>query len=152
MPDGEVLHARHVLDYPYSRSVGPIIGAFLTGLRGGKILGATGSGGSVIVPPTEYDPITGEDVGELVEVGPGGVVETWSWVSNPMPKHPLDHPFAFALIRLDGAGTSMLHVVDAGTSDALATGARVVPRWKSESERVGHVLDIEAFIPDTGAA
>jgi uncharacterized OB-fold protein len=152
MPDGEVLHARHVLDYPYSRSVGPIIGAFLTGLRDGKILGATGSGGSVIVPPTEYDPITGEDVGELVEVGPGGVVETWSWVSNPMPKHPLDHPFAFALIRLDGASTSMLHVVDAGTSDALAAGARVVPRWKSEPERVGHVLDIEAFVPDTGAA
>ena len=49
MSDGEVLHADHVLDYPYSRSVGPIIGAFLTGLRDGKILGATGAGGSVIV-------------------------------------------------------------------------------------------------------
>jgi hypothetical protein len=26
----------------------------------------------------------------------------------------------------------------------------VVPRWKSEDDRVGHVLDIEAFVPDTG--
>jgi uncharacterized OB-fold protein len=46
----------------------------------------------------------------------------------------------------------MLHVVDAGTPDALATGARVVPRWKSETERVGHVLDLEAFVPESGAA
>jgi uncharacterized protein len=56
MLDGEALHADHVLDYPYSRSVGPIIGAFLTGLRDGKILGATGAGGSVIVPPHRVRP------------------------------------------------------------------------------------------------
>ena len=80
------------------------------------------------------------------------MVETWSWVSEPLRNHPLDHPFAFALIRLDGAGTSMLHVVDAGAPEALSTGARVVPRWKSETERVGHVLDIEAFVPEIGAA
>ncbi len=148
MADSEVLYAEHILDYPYSRSVGPIIGAFLTGLRDGKIFGVTGAGGSVIVPPTEYDPITGEDVGELVEVGPGGVVETWAWVEHPMPKHPLDQPFAFALIRLDGAGTAMLHVVDTGGSpDALSAGTRVVPRWKDEKDRIGHVLDIEAFVP-----
>jgi uncharacterized protein len=80
------------------------------------------------------------------------VVETWSWVSKPLRNHPLDHPFAFALIRLDGAGTSMLHVVDAGAPEALSSGTRVVPRWKSEDDRVGHVLDIEAFVPDAGVA
>ncbi len=112
MPESEVLHAEHHLEYPYLRSVGPVIGAFLTGLRDGTILGVRGAGGTVIVPPTEYDPITGEDTGELVEVGPAGVVETWAWVSHPLPKHPLTTPFAWALIRLDGAGTAMLHVVD----------------------------------------
>ena len=30
-PDEEVLTSDHVLEYPYSRSVGPVIGAFLTG-------------------------------------------------------------------------------------------------------------------------
>jgi uncharacterized OB-fold protein len=45
----------------------------------------------------------------------------------------------------------MLHVVDAGTPEALSSGTRVVPRWKGEDDRVGHVLDIEAFVPDTGA-
>jgi hypothetical protein len=53
MADSEVLHAEHHLEYPYSRSTGPIIGAFLTALRDGTFLGATGSGGRVIVPPTE---------------------------------------------------------------------------------------------------
>jgi uncharacterized OB-fold protein len=76
MPESEALHAIHRLEYPYSRSVGPVIGAFLTGLRDGKLFGVTGVGGSVIVPPTEYDPITGDDTGEMVEVGPAGVVES----------------------------------------------------------------------------
>ncbi len=33
------LHTPHVLEYPYTRSVGPVIGRFLTGLRDGKIEG-----------------------------------------------------------------------------------------------------------------
>ena len=75
MPEGEALHASHRLEYPYSRSVGPVIGAFLTALRDGRLLGVQGAGGSVIVPPTEYDPTTGDDTGEMVEVGPGGAVD-----------------------------------------------------------------------------
>ena len=148
MPDSEVLHAAHRLEYPYSRSVGPVIGAFLTGLRDGKLYGVTGAGGSVIVPPTEYDPTTGDDTGEMVEVGPGGVVESWAWVAEPHPKHPLQTPFAWALIRLDGADTALLHVVDSGAPDALAAGDRVTVRFRPESERIGAMADIEAFVPE----
>jgi uncharacterized OB-fold protein len=147
MPEGEALHAEHRLEYPYSRSVGPVIGAFLTGLRQGKLFGVRGNAGSVIVPPTEYDPITGDDTGELVEVGPGGVVETWAWVSDPLPKHPRQTPFAWALIRLDGADTAILHVVDSGGPDQLASGDRVTVRFRPEAERIGAMADIEAFVP-----
>ena len=59
MADSEVLRAPHVLEYTYTRSVGPVIGAFLTGLRDGRILGARArrhGAAAVIVPPTEYDP------------------------------------------------------------------------------------------------
>ncbi len=145
--DEEVLTDLHVLEYPYSRSVGPVIGAFLTGLRDGRILGATGSGGAVIVPPTEYDPQTAEATGELVEVGPAGTVETWAWVSDPAPQHPLDHPFAWALVRLDGAATSLLHVVDVGSPGAVSTGQRVVAEFVPEADRVGRIQDIRAFVP-----
>ncbi len=98
MPSREALHASHRLEYPYSRSVGPVIGAFLTGLRDGTLLGVKGSNGVVIVPPTEYDPATGDDTGEMVEVGPGGVVESWAWVSHPLAEAP---PFAALRVGAD---------------------------------------------------
>jgi hypothetical protein len=152
MPESEALHASHVLEYPYSRSVGPVIGAFLTGLRDGKLTGVRGAGGSVIVPPTEYDPTTGDDTSEMVEVGPGGVVESWAWVSDPLPKHPLATPFAWALIRLDGADTAMLHAVDAGGPDRVATGDRVTVRFRPAADRIGAMADIESFVPEGGGS
>lgn len=148
----EVLTSAHVLEYPYSRSVGPVVGAFLTGLRDGRILGATGSDGAVVVPPTEYDPFTAEPTGELVEVGPSGTVESWAWVARPAPQHPLDHPFAWILVRLDGATTAMLHVLDAGTEEAVSTGMRVRAEFVADGERVGRIQDIRAFVPEGGEA
>jgi uncharacterized OB-fold protein len=148
--DAEVLRAPHVLEFPYSRSVGPVIGAFLTGLRNGKILGVR-SGSSVVVPPSEYDPVTGADTGELTEVGPGGEVTTWAWASSPRKGQPLERPFAWALVRLDGADTSLLHAVDAGAPEAMSTGMRVTARFRPASERRGHILDIECFEPARGA-
>ncbi len=151
MPENEALHANHRLEYPYSRSVGPVIGGFLTGLRDGRLVGVRGAGGTVIVPPTEYDPTTGEDTGELVEVGPGGSVESWAWVDHPQAKHPLTRPFAWALIRLDGADTALLHVVDSGGPDRLTRGDRVTVKFRPAGERVGSMADIEAFVPEGGS-
>ncbi len=146
----ETFVAEHALEYPggYTRSVGPVIGRFLTELRAGNLVGVRGVDGRVIVPPQEYDPVTSDPIGtspsDFVSVGPAGRVVTWSWVSEPRPgKHPLDRPFAFALIRLDGADTTLLHAVDCGTPDGIATGVRVAPRWRSD--RVGKITDIECF-------
>ena len=152
MAESEVLRAPHVIEYTYTRSVGPVIGGFLTGLRDGRILGATTPSGAVVVPPTEYDPVTSEEVGELVEVGPGGVVETWAFTASPWPDQPLDRPFAWALVRLDGATTALLHVVEADGPAALETGMRVTPRWRPAAERRGHLLDIECFVAEGGGS
>jgi uncharacterized protein len=149
MAESEVLRAPHVLEFPYKRSVGPVIGGFLTGLRDGRILGARSARGLVVVPPTEYDPETGHDVEpDLVEVGPGGVVKSWAWTDHPRADQPLDHPFAWALIELDGAGTAMLHALDAGSSDRCSTGMRVKVKFKPAAERVGSMHDIECFVPE----
>jgi uncharacterized OB-fold protein len=152
MAESEVLRAPHVIEYTYTRSVGPVIGAFLTGLRDGKILGATTPNGRVVVPPTEYDPITSEEVGDLVEVGQSGVVTTWAWASAPLKDQPLDRPFAWALVQLDGADTGMLHVVDAPGPDEMRSGMRVTARWRPPADRVGHLRDIECFVPDGGGS
>ena len=45
--------AERLLEYPggYTRSVGPVIGRFLTGLRDGRLLAVRLAGGRVLVPP-----------------------------------------------------------------------------------------------------
>jgi uncharacterized protein len=148
MAESEVLRAPHFIEYTYTRSTGPVIGAFFTGLRDGKILGATTPSGKVVVPPTEYDPETSEEVGEMVEVGPAGVVTTWAWASRPLKGQPLDRPFAWALIRLDGADTALLHVVDAAGPEAMRSGMRVTVRWRAAGERIGRMGDIECFVAE----
>jgi uncharacterized protein len=146
MGQNEVLVAPNILEYPYTRTVGPVLGKFLTELRGGRIIGIRTVDGRVMVPPAEYDPETGEELSQFVDVGDAGVVTTWSWVSRPRAKHPLDRPFAWALIRLDGADTAMLHAVDAGAETNMATGMRVKARWRDE--RVGEIRDIDCFVPE----
>jgi uncharacterized protein len=145
----EVLSLPHVLEYPYKRSTGPVIGRFLTGLREGRIEGIRAADGRVLVPPTEYDPVTAEALTEFVEVGTAGVVTTWAWIAEPRPQQPLQHPFAWALIRLDGADTAMLHAVDAGDISRMRTGMRVAARWRPD--RAGHIRDIECFVPEDRA-
>jgi uncharacterized OB-fold protein len=138
-----VLTAPLVIEYPFSRTTGPVVGAFLTALREGFLVGIKGADGRVLVPPTEYDPLTGEDLSEIVEVGPEGTVTTWAWVRQPGGKAPLDRPFAWALIRPDGADTAMLGAVDADSPEAMATGMKVAPVWAEERE--GSITDIACW-------
>ncbi len=140
------LTAHYVLEYTYRRSVGPVLGQFFAGLREGRLVGARTPGGRVIVPPAEYDPDTSEPVGPLVEVGQAGEVTTWSWVDAPRPGQPLSEPFAWALVRLDGADTALLAAVDAGSADKMKTGMRVRARWRAQ--RAGEMRDLECFEPE----
>jgi uncharacterized protein len=123
------LRAPLEIGFDYTRSLGPVLSQFMTALAGRRILGARGADGRVHAPPFEYDPVTFAPPAELVEVGPAGTVITWSWMRQPLAGQPLDRPFGWALIRLDGADTAMLHTVDAGSPAAMRTGMRVRPRW-----------------------
>ena len=146
MSDAPRYSAEHVLRYDYRRSVGPVLARFFTELRDQKILGTQAPDGRVFVPPVEYDPETGEALDELIEVGPAGTVTSWAWVHEPRAQHPFDRPFAWALIQLDGATTSLVHAVDADGPEAMKTGMRVKPRWSAE--RIGRIRDIECFEPE----
>ncbi len=139
----DVLRGPHVLEYPFRRSLGPVLSRFFTSLRDRQFEGIKDKSGKVIVPPQEYDPQTGEELTDWVKVGPGGEVVSWSWVSKPRTKQPLDRPFAYALIRLDGADVPMLHAVDAGSEEKIAKGSRVVPRWAEEPK--GGINDVVCF-------
>jgi len=143
------LLAQHVLEYDYRRSLGPVLSRFFTSLRDRRIEGNRTASGRVLVPPAEYDPETGENTAdEWVEVGPGGTVRSWAWVHAPRASHPLERPFAWALIQLDGADTALLHAVDADDESRMRTGMRVTPRWADPRE--GGIRDITCFVPEGG--
>ena len=138
------LTAPHSLEYTYKRSLGPILSKFFTALRDRRILAVRRSDGSVLMPPKEYDPDTGASLDEMIEISSEGVVRSWSWVSKPRRQQPLDHAFAYALIQLDGADTTFLHVVDAVEEGSMSTGMRVAARWKAET--TGSMTDF-VFVP-----
>jgi len=139
----DVLNQAFELGYTYTRSTGPVIGRFLTELRNRNIVGIKASDGRVVVPPMEYDPNTAEELSEFVKVGQQGEVVSFAWVKEPREAHPMDVPFAWAMIKLDGADVPMIHCVAAASEDAIATGARVQVVWADET--IGYMTDIRCF-------
>jgi uncharacterized OB-fold protein len=146
----EPLSAPIELSFDYTRSLGPTLQHFMTGLAGRRITGGRASNGRVYVPPLEYDPDTGAAITEFADVADHGTVLSWSWAAEPLPGQPLERPFAWVLVQLDGADTGMLHALDVASPDDVQTGMRVQARWAAEP--VGHIRDIVCFEPESGDA
>ena len=129
--------------YPYKRTVGTTLSRFFNSMIEGRLEGTRGSDGKVYCPPAEFDPITGAPLTEWVSVAETGTVTAWAWQAAPQPDQPLAHPFAWALVLLDGTDVPMLHAVDAGSIEHIRTGARVKVRWAEQ--RSGGITDIACF-------
>lgn len=143
------LSAPVTVAFDYTRSTGPVLGRFLTGLKQARFVGARTSDGRVVVPPPEFDPTSHAATTDFVDLPDTGTVTSWTWVSEPVAGQPFDRPFAFALITLDGADVPMLHAVDVASADAIATGMRVRARWAAD--RSGVMTDV-VFEPAGGEA
>ena len=139
----DLLRAPFELAYNYKRSSGPVMSEFFEALGQQKILGTKSSAGKVFSPAAEFDPETNEPLKEMIEVGPGGVVESFSWIEHPQHHHLIKEPFAFALIKLDGADTSMLHMVTQCNETDLSIGSRVKANWSEIQEQ--RITDIKFF-------
>jgi uncharacterized OB-fold protein len=139
------LHEPWTLSFAYTRTTGPVLGRFFAGLVERRILGRRACDGRVFVPPLEYDPRTGEPLLDWVDVASEGVVENHTFVPEPAPSHPRPTPFAYGLIRLDGADTPIVHLIDVTRENELFVGMRVRARWAEQ--RVGSILDIAGFTP-----
>jgi uncharacterized OB-fold protein len=139
------LQAPVTVSFDYTRSTGPVIGRFFTGLRDGMVIGGLTSAGEVVVPPLEFDPITHQATTDFVEVSSVGTVTSWTWVPEPVKGQPFDRPFAFALVTLDGADAPLLHALDVASPADVSTGMRVRVRWAAE--RTGAITDIACYEP-----
>jgi uncharacterized OB-fold protein len=133
------------VEFDYTRSLGPVLSRFMSALRQRQVLGGVLADGRVVVPPPEYDPITHTAVADLVPVSEFGRVTSWSWVSEPVAQQPLERPFAFAQVLLDGADAPLLHAVAVDSPADMSTGMRVRIRWADEP--IGTIRDIAWFEP-----
>ncbi len=145
-PTVEPLEAKQVMEFPYKHSTGPVVGRFLAGLKEQKkIWGQRTPGQGVVVPPTGYSEIDGSTAGEWVEVKDTGVVTAVAVVHHPLAGlHPSNSPFAFVLVRLDGADTAMPHIVTEQLAK-LKVGSRVQAVWAPDGQRCGSLRDIAGF-------
>ncbi|WP_138906933.1 Zn-ribbon domain-containing OB-fold protein [Streptomyces chryseus] len=125
----EVLSAPLVVEFPFTRSLGPVQSAFLTGLRERTVLGVKTSGGQVLVPPVEYDPATAEEIRDLVEVAPTGTVTTFCIVNIKARNLDIEVPYVYGHIALDGADLALHGRIGGIPYDQVRMGLRVEPVW-----------------------
>ena len=79
------------------------------------------------------------------EVGPRGVVVSFTIGFVGIEGEPLEEPETFALVKLDGADAVLLHrVLDVG-DEPLELGERVEAVIRNPNAREGSILDIEGF-------
>jgi hypothetical protein len=135
------VHSSIDIGFPYTHSTGPIVGAALGAFADARIVGARcTSCARVNVPAREWCELCGGTSGELVDVGPGGIVRVAAR-ATVTPLSPLPDPFWWVLVRLDGADTDLIHASRA----AVESGARVHAVWRDD--RIGSIRDIESFEP-----
>ncbi|MGH2731796.1 MAG: Zn-ribbon domain-containing OB-fold protein [Actinomycetota bacterium] len=87
------------------------------------------------------------ELDEYFEVGPRGVLESFTVVHRDLDDRPLDEPVAVGLIRLEGADTCFVHRLAGDRREGLRIGFRVEPVLKPQAQRSGHLDDVEYFRP-----
>lgn len=120
---------------PFRYAAGATASAFLEALRDERrILGARcPSCGRVCCPARSLCPECGGQTDELVEVGPGGVLVSWT---------ELPGRGAYCAVRPDGADTAFVHRLLAAP-EGLYEGMRVRARFAED--RVGGIDDLAGF-------
>jgi hypothetical protein len=140
----EPMHAEVTMEFPYKHSTGATIGRFLAGLKEQRtIWGQRVAGQGVVVPPLGYSEVDASAGGAWVEVKPTGTVTAVAGVQKPLDHlHPSGEPFAFVLVKLDGADTALAHIVTDG-HEGVQVGSRVEAVWADD--RTGTIRDIARF-------
>ena len=140
----EPLTLKGQIAVPYTWWVGETGSRFLVSLRDDqKILGAKCSQcGTVYVPPRKNCGRCFVDINEWVKIADEGIITAYTIVHYTNPVQPVKTPFAYALIKLDGADVGFLHIIKQDL-DKIKQGLRVKAKFKAE--RTGSILDIDSF-------
>jgi hypothetical protein len=143
----EVLIGERHFDSIFTYDAGATRSKFLTALRDHqKILGIRcPQCQEVYVPPRTTCNKCFCNMNEFVEVAPTGTLTTYTIVYRPEPFYPLEPPFVYGIIKLDGADSGLVHFINEVDFQKVKSGMRVQAVFKKE--RTGSILDIHYFKP-----
>ena len=143
MADESLVHESRIA-VPYKWSAGLTGSRFLkTAAAEHKFLGSRcGACKRISVPPLKACGRCLRDCEQGVEVGPGGTLMSFTQAA---PAGRPSERRLFALIRLDGADTDILHVLEGASLPALKTGLRVKPVFADDPQ--AGVLAVLHFRP-----
>jgi hypothetical protein len=134
----------------YAWDAGVAIGAYLDGLKAGKLLASYSLGSDrTVVPPRTFDELSWTPIDDLRELPGTGIVNTFSLCMVNWDATRRDEPLMPAVIELDGAspGMGILHMLGEVSPDDVEIGMAVEAVWKPEGEREGAITDIRYFRP-----
>ena len=149
----EVLVMDGRIKVPYSWSAGEVGTSYLESLRDKKkFLGTRCPECNIVYHvPRMHCPDCFTECERYVELGSEGDLVTYTIARKHHPQlSPLDAPFGYGVIRLDGADTGFVHLLAEFEEGDLKAGARVEAVFADE--RVGSVLDVRYFRPVKGVA
>ncbi len=136
------------LALPYSYFAGRVGSKFLTTIRDEKkIMGIKcNKCNKVFVPPRQTCDVCMEDIRDnWVDVQSTGKVTNFTVVRYDDKHLPKKAPYVLAMIRLDGADTSLVHVVEGIDVDKAKIGLKVQAVFADETTST--ILDIDHFAP-----
>ena len=132
---------------PYRYYAGAVGSKFFTELRDNKRIMGTRCPqcNRVYVPPKSTCLRCFAKSDEWIELDGRGTLESYTMVHYSLPVHPLSSPFAYGIIKLDGADTSLTHFLGELEPEDIKIGMRLKPVFKEKRE--GSMLDIKYFKP-----
>ncbi len=134
---------------PFDYAVGMHGSKFFTELRDNKKLVGVRCPKCkmVYIPPRGVCGPCFEEMNEFVEVGPGGVIGTYTILRfafiDPETGAQKPVPYGYGFIKLDGADTLFQHYIDIEDERKIKVGARVEAVFADE--RKGTIRDILYF-------
>jgi len=101
----------------------------------------------VYLPPTGACPTCGLPTEERVEVSPKGTVTTFCVVNLPFYGQRIQPPYVCASVKLDGADTTLFHLIQDVPAGEVRMGMRVEAVWRPDEEMEASAETIRYFRP-----
>ncbi|MBW1892668.1 MAG: Zn-ribbon domain-containing OB-fold protein [Deltaproteobacteria bacterium] len=136
------------LALPYSYFAGRVGSKFITTLRDEKkIMGVRcETCGKVFVPPRQTCEKCMEDIRDKwVDLGNSGELVNYTVVRYNDGHLPRKAPFVLAMIKLDGADTPIVHILEGIGFEKIEIGMKVKAVFAEETTNT--ILDIDHFEP-----